>query len=69
MSVIIIDKATRALYTAQAAIHKTLTELNLGVAALVEEQTRIAFITDLYAEQYEQLEKTMDAKSSRPWTK
>ena len=32
-------------------------------------QTRIAFITDLYAEQYEQLEKAMDAKSSRPWTK
>lgn len=34
-----------------------------------DEQTRIAFITDLYAEQYEQLEKAMDSKSSRPWAK
>ena len=34
-----------------------------------DEQTRIAFITDLYDEQYEQLEKAMDAKSSRPWAK
>lgn len=34
-----------------------------------DEQTRITFITDLYAEQYEQLEKAMDAKSSRPWAK
>lgn len=32
-------------------------------------ETRIAFITDLYDEQYEQLEKAMDAKSSRPWAK
>ena len=29
-------------------------------------QTRITFITDLYAEQYEQLEKAMDSKSSGP---
>ena len=34
-----------------------------------DEQTRITFITDLYAEQYEQLEKAMDSKSSRPWAK
>ena len=34
-----------------------------------DEQTRITFITDLYAEQYEQLEKAMDSKYSRPWTK
>ena len=34
-----------------------------------DEQTRIAFITNLYDEQYEQLEKAMDAKSSRPWAK
>ena len=34
-----------------------------------DEQTRITFITDLYDEQYEQLEKAMDAKSSRPWAK
>ena len=34
-----------------------------------DEQTRIAFITDLYAEQYEQLEKAMDSKSRRPWAK
>lgn len=32
-------------------------------------QTRITFITDLYDEQYEQLEKAMDSKSSRPWAK
>ena len=34
-----------------------------------DEQTRITFVTDLYAEQYEQLEKAMDSKSSRPWAK
>lgn len=34
-----------------------------------DEQTRITFITDLYDEQYEQLEKAMDSKSSRPWAK
>lgn len=34
-----------------------------------DEQTRITFITDLYAEQYEQLEKAMDSKSSRSWAK
>ncbi|WAW11645.1 hypothetical protein nACB1_070 [Acinetobacter phage nACB1] len=36
---------------------------------MLDQRTRILFITELYAEQYEQLEKEMDAKSQRPWTK
>ena len=42
MSVIIVDKSTRALAAAQTALTKTLTELNSGVESLIQQQTDLA---------------------------
>lgn len=46
MSVIIVDKATRALNAAAATMNKTLSELQNGVEALVQEQSSLA--DDIY---------------------
>lgn len=46
MSIIIVDKSTRALTAAQVALSKTITELNSGVELLVQQQQELA--TDLH---------------------
>lgn len=61
MSVIIVDKSTRALTAAAATLNKTLVELQNGVEALVQEQSSLADDIHFKKEELKEIESQNDA--------
>lgn len=60
MSVIIVDKSTRALTSAAATLNKTLVELQNGVEALVQEQSSLADDIHFKKEELKEIESQND---------
>lgn len=60
MSVIIVDKSTRALTAAATTLNKTLVELQNGVEALVQEQTALADDIHFKKEELKEIESQND---------
>lgn len=60
MSVIIVDKSTRALTSAAATLNKTLVELQNGVEALVQEQSSLADEIYFKKEELKEIESQND---------
>lgn len=61
MSVIIVDKSTRALTAAQVALNKTITELTSGVETLVQQQTELANDIHFKGEELKAVEAKVEA--------